>query len=421
MKRSFVGLILMAVMGFGGTWSAQDGSAAQDAGESVTDVERPLLMSHFMPWYQAPGASSGSWGWHWTMNHFNPNVEDENGRRQIASHYTPMIGAYDSADDAVLEYQVLTMKLAGIDGVIVDWYGTSSYNDYALLNAATVKLFAYAKKAGLLFAICYEDRTVDWMVDNGRVDADAEAREQGREDMLFAQAQWFGDPSYLTHEGRPLVFVFGPIYFRSADDWTAMFEGFDPAPGLVTLDNNLAFGRLGGYPWPPMNMAGGIELLPAAMESYLQLFYRNARRSEIVVGGAWPQFHDIYEEAGERSSYGYIDARGGDTLRETLAMAIEANAAIIQLTTWNDYGEGTIIEPTEETGYLFTEIVQETRASLDADFAGTPEDLPLPLRIFELRKAHAGDAAINAALDEAFAAIVAGDVAVARDIVAGME
>src|SRR5690606_33503416 len=125
--------------------------------------------------------------------------------------------------------------------------------------------------------------------------------------------------------------------------------------------------------------------------------------------------------AGERSSYGYIDGRGGDTLRETLAMAIEANAAIIQLTTWNDYGDGTIIEPTEETGYLFTEIMQETRASPDADFAGTPGDLPLPLRIFELRKAHAGDAAINAALDEAFAAIVAGDVAVARDIVAGME
>ena len=41
------------------------------------------------------------------------------------------------------------------DGVIVDWYGTSNYNDYALLNAATVKLFEYTKKAGLLFAICY--------------------------------------------------------------------------------------------------------------------------------------------------------------------------------------------------------------------------------------------------------------------------
>ena len=337
MRRIVVGLILMAMMGFGsGTGSAQDG-------EGSTAAERPLLMAHFMPWYQAPSGSGASWGWHWTMNHFNPNVEDENGRPEIASHYLPMIGPYDSADDAVLEYQVLTMKLAGIDGVIVDWYGTSNYNDYALLNAATVKLFEYTKKAGLLFAICYEDRTVDVMVDGGRLEAGDEARAQGREDMLFAQEQWFSDPSYLTHAGQPLVFVFGPIYFRAAEDWTMIFEGLDPVPGLVTLDNNLAFGRLAGYPWPPMSMAGGIELLPAALESYLQLFYRNARRSAIVVGGAWPQFHDIYEEAGVRSSYGYIDPRGGDTLRETLAMAIEAKAEIIQLTTWNDYGEGTII------------------------------------------------------------------------------
>ena len=65
--------------------------------------------------------------------------------------------------------------------------------------------------------------------------------------------------------------------------------------------------------------------------------------------------------------------------------------------------------------------MQETRASLDAEFAGTPEDLRLPLRIFELRKAHAGDEAINAQLDEAFAAIVAGDVAGAVAIVEGME
>ncbi|MEZ6107459.1 MAG: hypothetical protein R3B96_15390 [Pirellulaceae bacterium] len=33
--------------------------------------EPPLIMAHYMPWYSADGGA-GRWGWHWTMNHFDP-------------------------------------------------------------------------------------------------------------------------------------------------------------------------------------------------------------------------------------------------------------------------------------------------------------------------------------------------------------
>ncbi len=39
------------------------------------------------------------------------------------------------------------MKLSGIDGVIVDWYGTAEFNDYAVLNAATGKFFEVMRPA----------------------------------------------------------------------------------------------------------------------------------------------------------------------------------------------------------------------------------------------------------------------------------
>src|ERR1700722_4481607 len=92
------------------------------------------VMVHYMPWFQSQ-PFSGSWGWHWTMNHFNPNViNPTNGEQEIASWYYPLIGPYDSADPAVLEYHVLLMKLAGIDGAIVDWYGTDNFNDFAINN-----------------------------------------------------------------------------------------------------------------------------------------------------------------------------------------------------------------------------------------------------------------------------------------------
>jgi hypothetical protein len=377
--------------------------------EDSMQSERPLLLAHFMPWYQAPNVS-GYWGWHWTMDHFDPTQTEADGRPQLASHYMPLTGAYDSQDDAILEYQTLLMKLSGIDGVIVDWYGASDFYDYGLSNRATMKLFDAVTRAGLKFVICYEDRTIRALIDGGHLTTET-AISRGQDDMQFAAEHWFGHDAYVKFNGQPLVFVFGPLYFRQGEQWTEIFAGIEPTPALVTLDNNLSFGSLTNYPWPPMHMSGGIELPQASLNSYLERFYRNAQRRDLVVGSAFPAFHDIYAQAGVRASYGSIAHRDGATFRETLALALENNAQIVQLVTWNDYGEGTIIEPTEESGYQYLEIVQETRHSLDPAFTPDAAALRLPLRLLELRRAHPGGTELGAQLDRAYAALIAGDTA----------
>ena len=83
-----------------------------------------------MPWYMAKPHSQ-QWGWHWTMGTFDPEGHN-GGQPTIASHYHPIIGPYDSGDPDVLEYHALLMKLAGIDGVVIDWYGTVDFLDYGL-------------------------------------------------------------------------------------------------------------------------------------------------------------------------------------------------------------------------------------------------------------------------------------------------
>jgi hypothetical protein len=264
---------------------------------SAQTEQRPLLLAHYMPWYQTPEIS-GYWGWHWTMDHFDP----EQG--EFASHYTPLIGLYDSQDDALLEYQVLLMRLSGIDGVIVDWYGTEDFRDYAVLNAATGKLFDYAKRAGLSFAICYEDLSVKFMVDEGVI-SEPERHANSQAAMQYAEQNWFNDSTYLRYQDQPLLFLYGPHYFRTPDDWQTIFSALDAPPALVTLDGFMDWAALSSYPWPPMHMAGGAELVPAVLESYLELFYRNARRRDYSIGGAFAGFHDIYAEAGVRSSFGW--------------------------------------------------------------------------------------------------------------------
>ena len=80
-----------------------------------------------------------------------------------------------------------------------------------------------------------------------------------------------------------------------------------------------------------------------------------------------------------------------------------------------------MIEPTEEYGYQYLEIVQETRQSLDSEFAAASDELTLPLRLFNLRRAHKRDAEVNAQLDGVFTSIIAGDFTTARAVLDGLE
>src|SRR5258706_12991398 len=93
------------------------------------------VMVYYMPWFTAKPYSE-SWGWHWTMDHFNPDTVGASGERQIASWYYPLIGPYDSLDPAVLEYSVLVMQPARADWGSVGWDGSGNGLDYGRDNHA---------------------------------------------------------------------------------------------------------------------------------------------------------------------------------------------------------------------------------------------------------------------------------------------
>jgi hypothetical protein len=376
---------------------------------SAADAKRPVFMAHFMPWHQTPEVS-GYWGYHWTMNHFNPEKTDSTGRREIASHYYPLTGPYDSQDQDILEYQILLMKLSGIDGVMVDWYGMEDFADYAKLNEATQATFEMIRKAGLKFSIVYEDQTVKHMVESGHLSA-AGALDHGKAVMRYLQDNWFAEAAYLKLEGRPVLLTFGPQYFMNSPDWTAMFSGLPAAPLFFTLDNRLSPAAAGAFPWPPMwKTTPGGRLTQASLNDYLNPFYRKAAAWDYRVASAFPGFDDIYREAGVSQGYGILDSGNGATFTSTLRQAMDSDPDVVQLVTWNDYGEGTIIEPTREFGYQYLEIVQNLRrSSVDSLFPFRPEDLTVPARILDFRRTRADDATFQSKLNRVFGRIVSGD------------
>jgi hypothetical protein len=394
------------------------------AAPTVAHAASKPVMVHYMPWFVSQ-PYSGSWGWHWTMNYFNPNIVNTNGEQAIASWYYPLIGPYDSVDPAVLEYHVLLMKLAGIDGVIVDWYGPDNFNDYAVNNQRTLALFNYTRKAGLKFSLCYEDQTIQQEINGNYITAGA-AISHAQKTMLYVQTNFFTDASFLRLSNAPVLLNFGPQYFKNNSDWVSIFSVLNATnqPAFFTEDNRLSPVGMGAFDWPPMGLSGGgtNTLPPAQLQSYLVSFDQKAGGWPGFVSSAFPRFHDIYARAGVGSSYGYLDDANGSTLTSTLSRAMTNHSAIVQVVTWNDFGEGTIVEPTQDYGYRDLGIVQNLRRQyLDPSFSYHTNDLAMAFRFYNLRKQYGNSPAISAELNRIFTNIVSGQVSTANLQLTGIE
>ena len=363
----------------------------------------PLLLAHYLPWYAAKPTSQ-SWGWHWTMNHFQPEKDG-----LLASHYHPLMGLYDSSDPDALECQVLLMKLSGIDGVLIDWYGTDDYLDYGQIHRNTLALIAAVKKAHLRYALVYEDQSVPKLV-AGHVFPEADAVPHARQMMGWVQSHWFADPAYLTLGGRPVFLVFGSGYY-TGPQLTQIFAGL-PRPPLFLTEQDRRPPAGGAFAWP-QPQEGEVGSARAS-----DSFYAQSALWPAFMPAAWPRFHDIYSEAGVQPSFPRLADRDGKTYADTLARATRSGAAAVQIVTWNDWGEGTQIEPSVEFGYRDLEATQKERRRLTPSFPYTAADLRLPLRLYQGRKNAGTNAAKRIQMEMLSRLLFAGKTAEARALLA---
>jgi len=338
------------------------------------DVEpsQRMMLAHYMPWFSAKPLSH-SWGWHWTMNAFNPD-KTVDGRRQIASHFYPLIGPYDSSDPHVLEFHLLLMKLSGIDGVIVAWYGLHEFRDYPMLHKNSQHLVKQVERLGMKFAICYEDQTIPTLVKARQLSADKRIAHAIGEVKWLAE-NWFSLKSYVRLDGRPVLLSFGQAGLTSKE-WSQCLEGAK-LPIAYISPHHRHISAWGAFDWP----------IPAKGLSAIKQFQESSRKWPQSISVAFPRFVDIYAEAKVHKGWGRIEDEQGKTFRTSITQAISSNSQLIQIATWNDWGEGSMIEPSREYGYRDLKVLQDIRRKhIDARFPATEADLKLPAQLLALRR-----------------------------------
>jgi hypothetical protein len=382
--------------------------------QSVPKTNPEKVYMHYMPWFETPATLGGSnWGYHWKFNNRNPNIVDAEGRRQIAAHYYPKIGPYASSDPDVIEYHLLLMKLSGVDGVLIDWYGVQGVNgDVASLLANSNALIDKMDDFGLKFGVVLEDRFSTVSSGNSTPDIN-----KAKANVAYLKNNYFNNPEYIRMGAGndPLLLNFGPETFKAPAQAPAQWTEI-----LAEAGEDVTFLPL----WYAKHLAGAnadgeFAWIYEDANDHLTHHQKNfdsfrAPMLGVAGGAAYPGFNDYYEEGGTGTVIGFeIPHNGGQTLADTLALAgqYHNNLDFVQLNTFNDFGEGTMFEPTVETGFNYLAQVQQ--------FTGVPygqDELELVYKLYRLRKENAGNAAVQAQLGQASANLSSLDIEAARAI-----
>lgn len=259
-------------------------------------------------------------------------------------HWMPWFGpgnhmnvGYDSSDRAQVARQVADMSSRGIEGAIVDWYGPESTHH----NNATIALRdASVAHGSFKFAITEDVGALNKCA----ATAGCDVTQKLINDLTYAWNIFEQSPSYMRHNGRPIVFFFGLEKYTI--DWVRAKASIPGSP-LFIFRNSGAFSKTygdGGYAWVTIDTTNRNNIGLA----YLDNFYATALRypSELTYGSAWKGFNDLLSGW---SANRIMDQNCGQTWLATWAETAKYYSANMQLygmqvATWNDYEEGTEIE-----------------------------------------------------------------------------
>jgi hypothetical protein len=305
---------------------------AERAAVGYDEVPRKVLAFYY-PWYGNPEVEGGSGRWaHWS--------KVDEAQRQIGSstHY-PTLGPYDSHDPKLIAQHVAWAKEAGVDGFIASWWGKNSFSDRAL-----PRLLEGCRKGGLEVTVYYE--TVP-----GPKNAEAAA-----DDVVDLLRRHAAHPAWLRVDGKPVVFVYGRALGEiGLTGWLEAIgrvnRGFPQK--AVFLGDQISrpaaqvFDGVHTY-----NTAGALRGKSPAETSR---WARTAYPAWVETADALGRISTItvipgYDDTKIRSPALRVERFDGALYRSQWEAALGADPHWILITSWNEWHEGSEIEPSLEDG-----------------------------------------------------------------------
>ena len=297
-----------------------------------------IVLAFYYPWYgnvEYGGRNShwGSYSW----------------RDINQSTHFPLLGAYDSRDPRVIRSHMRMAKCSGIDGFIVSWWGPESYEDKVFPTMLDV-----ASKEGMKLTIYYESNrelTLDRVV----------------EELNYVVRKYTGSGAFLKIDGKPVIFVYAvEARGRNVSFWRRVVERVEHDTGkdiyfvadtfnegyLSVFDALHSYNLLSTFyqPREKFQEVSRIVRLYATRKELEQ----GERRPRAWIATVIPGFNNS-KVGGDK----IFPRDGGVSYKRFWDAAIGSRADGVAIVSWNEWHEGTEIEPSLEYGFKYLEITRE--------------------------------------------------------------
>jgi hypothetical protein len=274
-----------------------DGPAAP-TGAPVATSSAPVVSAFYYPWFATTG-EDGSYA-HWSQyGHLPPN--------DIDSVYYPALGVYSSDDPTVLDAQMVELQRAGITQIAVSWWGKGSPEDQRL--PAVVQA---ARLRGIDVAVHIEPYT-------------------GR-----SVASVVNDVAYLRPLGITTFYVY-QAFDLSPADWAPANDALH-AEGVTTYAETALVGQAvtghfsGVYTY---------DIVTWTASKFSRICTEAHAHGLLCAPSVGPGY-DARRATGDPH---VKPRRHGLTYDSMWHAAIAAGADVVTITSFNEWQEGTQIEP----------------------------------------------------------------------------
>ena len=252
----------------------------------------------------------------------------------------PLLGRYSSDDEVVMRQHIQWAKAAGIDGFIVSWKSTEK------LNSRLDQLVEIANQENFKLAIIYQG--LNFYREPLPV-------EQVDADMKYFIEQYSGNPAFDLFE-KPLMIWSGTWEFSEQEIASVVQNKRESLLILASEKNIKGYQRLSNfvdgnaYYWSSVNP----DTHPDYPEKLVAMGESIHETGGLWIAPAAPGF-DARLIGGTRS----IDRKEGETLEIELNAALQSSPDAIGLISWNEFSENSHIEPSEDHGHRYLEVLTE--------------------------------------------------------------
>ena len=312
----------------------------EDGQVDVLAGVKPSRRMHafYYPWYGNPETDGRYFHWeHRVLGDVEtPHVFP--GGNDVGANYYPQLGCYSSHDPEVVEKHLRQLKAAGIGTICISWWGEGSFEDRAVQQ-----ILDKAEKHGILVNFHIEPFP-------GR------NAQTTREAIVYIVDRYGSHPAFYRGAGdddRPMFYLYDS-YLTPAKEWASLMT----PGGALTIRGTRYDSAMIGL-WVEEHekdffIDGGFDG-----------FYTYFAVDGFTFGSTWKNWAGLARWAGENKKIfipcvgpGYIDTRirpwneintrdrkGGRYFDEAFRNALSVNPEIIGITSFNEWHEGTQIEP----------------------------------------------------------------------------